>query len=141
MTFRLSKRDFAYYDTAVRAWSVRSGNFDLLAGGSSRDLPLKATVAVQATDIRYPKLTKTSMLKDFQDHPKGREFYGELLKATGMEIPSVEEGLSAETAAEKKKARMAVMAFLDEMIVNKIPAFSEGKFTDQRLDEILREVQ
>jgi beta-glucosidase len=141
VTFRLSKRDFAYYDTAVRAWSVRSGDFDILAGGSSRDLPLKATVAVQATDIRYPQLTRTSMLKDFQNHPKGRAFYGELLEATGMEIPSLDEGLSAEAVAEKRKARMAVMAFLDEMIVNKIPAFSEGRFTDQRLDEILREVQ
>jgi beta-glucosidase len=141
VTFRLSKRDFAYYDTAVRAWSVRSGNFDILAGGSSRNLPLKTTVAVQATDIRYPQLTRTSMLKDFQNHPKGRAFYGELLEATGMEIPSLDPGLSAEAVAEKKKARMAVMAFLDEMIVNKIPAFSEGRFTDQRLEEILREVQ
>jgi beta-glucosidase len=139
-TFRLSKCDFAYYDTAVHGWSVRSGDFDVLAGGSSRDLPLKATVTVEATNLRYPKLTKTSMLKDFQNHPKGREFYGELLEATGMKVPSVDEGLSAEAAAEKKKARMAVMAFLDEMIVNKIPAFSEGRFTDQRLEEILREV-
>ena len=141
VTFRLSKRDFAYYDSALRAWAVHSGKFDILAGGSSRDLPLKATVEMQATDLRYPKLTRTSMLKDFQNHPKGQAFYGELLDATGMKIPSVDEGLSAEAAAEKKKARMAVMAFLDEMIVNKIPAFSEGKFTDDRLDEILREVQ
>ena len=141
VTFRLSKRDFAYYDSALRAWSVHSGKFDILAGGSSRDLPLKATIEMQATDLRYPKLTRTSMLKDFQNHPKGRAFYGELLDATGMKIPSVDEGLSAEAAAEKKKARMAVMAFLDEMIVNKIPAFSEGRFTDDRLDKILREVQ
>jgi beta-glucosidase len=141
LTFRLSKRDFAYYDTGLRAWAVHSGKFDILVGGSSRDLPLKATVEVQATDIRYPKLTKTSMLKDFQNHPKGQAFYGELLEAIGMQIPSVEEGLSAEATAEKKKARMAVMAFLDEMIVNKIPAFSEGRFTDERLDQILREVE
>jgi beta-glucosidase len=141
VTFRLSKRDFAYYDSALRAWAVHSGKFDILAGGSSRDLPLKATVEMQATDLRYPKLTRTSMLKDFQNHPKGRAFYGELLDATGMKIPSVDEGLSAEAAAEKKKARMAMMAFLDEMIVNKIPAFSEGRFTEDRLDEILREVQ
>ena len=141
VTFRLSKRDFAYYDSALHGWSVQSGKFDILAGGSSRDLPLKATVEVQATDLRYSQLTRTSMLKDFQNHPKGRAFYGELLDATGMKIPSVDEGLSAEAAAEKKKARMAVMAFLDEMIVNKIPAFSEGRFTDDRLDEILREVQ
>jgi len=141
VTFRLSKRDFAYYDSALRAWTVHSGKFDILAGGSSRDLPLKATVEMQATDLRYPQLTRTSMLKDFQNHPKGGAFYEELLDAIGMKIPSVDEGLSAEAAAERKKTRMAVMAFLDEMIVNKIPAFSEGKFTDDRLDEILREVQ
>jgi beta-glucosidase len=141
LTFRLSKRDFAYYDTALRTWAVHSGKFDILVGGSSHDLPLKATVEVQATDIRYPKLTRTSMLKDFQNHPKGQAFYGELLEATGMQIPSLDAGVSAEAAAEKKKARMAVMAFLDEMIVNKIPAFSEGRFTDERLAQILREVE
>ena len=58
-----------------------------------------------------------------------------------MQIPSLDAGVSAEAAAEKKKARMAVMAFLDEMIVNKIPAFSEGRFTDERLAQILREVE
>ena len=139
--FALSKRDFAYYEPELHAWTVHSGKFDVLVGGSSRDLPLKATVEVEATDVRYPKLTSTSMLKDFQNHPKGRAFYSQLLEATGMKIPSVEEGLSIQEAAEKKKARMAVMAFLNEMIVNKIPAFSEGKFTDEQLAEILRQVE
>ncbi len=141
VTFTLSKRDFAYYNTDLHAWTIHSGKFDILVGGSSRDLPLKATIEVQATDIKHPKLTRTSMLKDFQNHPQGAAFYPQLLEATGMEIPTVEEGLSSEEAAEKKKARMAVMAFLNEMVVNKLPAFSEGKFSDGQLDEILRQVE
>ena len=141
VTFTLSKRDFAYYDSDLHDWAVHSGKFDILVGGSSRDLPLKATIEVQSTEAKHPKLTRTSMLKDFEKHPRGRAFYPRLLEATGMKIPTVEEGLSAEEAAEKKKARMAVMAFLNDMVVNKLPAFSEGKFTDEELTEILRQVE
>ena len=80
------------------------------------------------------------MLKDFQNHPKGQAFYGGLwTQLAWKSLPWTR--LSAEAAAGKRRRRMAVMAFLDEMIVNKIPAFSEGRFTDERLDEILREVQ
>ena len=141
VAFKLSRRDFAWYDTDLHSWSVRSGKFDVLVGGCSRNLPLSETIEVLATAIGYPKLTRTSMLKDFQNHPKGKAFYPELLEATGMAIPSVSDDLPPKEAAEKRKARMAVMAFLDEMIVNKLPAFSEGRFTDEKLDEILRQVQ
>ena len=36
---------------------------------------------------------------------------------------------------------MFVMAFLDEMLVKKLPAISEGRFTDEQLAEILQQVQ
>jgi beta-glucosidase len=141
VTFKLSKRDFAYYNTDLHAWAVHAGKFDILVGGSSRDLPLTETVEVEATEISYPKLSRTSMLKDFQNHPKGKTFYPQLLEATGMKIPSISDAKSPEELAEKKKARMAVTAFLDDMVVNKLPAFSEGRFTDDELTEILQQVQ
>ena len=142
VTFKLSKRDFAYYDTDLHDWNVRSGKFCVLVGGSSRDLPLKETIEVQTTtQIVYPKLTRNSMLKDFQNHPKGNAFYPQLLEASGMDIPSESDALSPEEAAEKRKLRMFVMAFLDEMLVKKLPAISEGRFTDEKLDEILQQVQ
>ena len=142
VTFKLSKRDFAYYDTDLHDWNVRSGKFCVLVGGSSRDLPLKETIEVQTTtQIVYPKLTRNSMLKDFQNHPKGNAFYPQLLEASGMDIPSESDALSPEEAAEKRKLRMFVMAFLDEMLVKKLPAISEGRFTDEQLDEILQQVQ
>ena len=142
VTFKLSKRDFAYYDTDLHDWNVRSGKFGILVGGSSRDLPLKETIEVQmTTQIVYPKLTRNSMLKDFQNHPKGNVFYPQLLEASGMDIPSESDALSPEEAAEKRKLRMFVMAFLDEMLVKKLPAISEGRFTDDQLDKILQQVQ
>jgi beta-glucosidase len=138
--FKLSERHFAYFDADLHDWNVRPGIFDILVGGSSRNLPLKETVEVQTTKIAYPALTRSSMLKDFQHHPRGKEFYPELLDASGVDVPPEVEGLSPEEAAEKRKARMAVMAFLDEMVVNKLPAFSQGKFTDDRLQQILQQV-
>ena len=37
----------------------------------------------------------------------------------------------------KRKADMAVKAFLDDMPVYKVCAFSEGRFPEARLEEIL----
>ncbi len=140
--FKLSKRDFAYYDTGLHDWNVRSGKFSVLVGGCSRDLPLEETIEVQATtQTVYPKLTRNSMLKDFQNHPKGNAFYPQLLEASGMDIPSESDAPSPEETAEKRKLRMFVLAFLDEMLVRKLPAFSQGKFTDEQLDRILQQVQ
>ena len=47
----------------------------------------------------------------------------------------------APEAAAKKKADTMISAFLDDMPVYKIHAFSEGRFTEQRLEEILSRVQ
>jgi beta-glucosidase len=49
--------------------------------------------------------------------------------------------LTPEEAAAKKKADMMISAFLDDMPVYKIHAFSEGRFTEQRLEEVLSRVQ
>ena len=100
----------------------------MLVGGCSRDLPLEETIEVQATtQIVYPKLTRTSMLKDFQNHPKGNAFYPQSLEASGMDIPSESDAPSPEETAEKRKLRMFVLAFLDEMLMRKLPAFSPSK--------------
>jgi beta-glucosidase len=144
ITFNLSKRDFAFYDTVLHDWNVSSGRFDISVGGSSRDLPLKATIEVQNTRIGYAKLTRTSMLKEFRDHPKGNAHYPRLLEAAGLDTSSKKEEaktLSVEEAAAKEKGEMAMRAFLDDMPANKLPAFSEGEFTLQELDEILRQVE
>ena len=105
VTFKLSKRDFAYYDTDLHDWNVRSGKFCVFVGRSSRDLPLKETIEVQATTQTVgPKLTRNSMLKDFKNHPKGKAFYPQLLEASGMDIPSESDAPSPEEAPEKEAA-------------------------------------
>jgi beta-glucosidase len=142
VSFRLQKRDFAYYDLSTHDWSVNPGKFDLLVGGSSRDLPLKQTIDVTVTQKRSRQLTRNSLLKELQNHPK---FYNEFVEAFGLENPDDppedDSNLTAEKAAAKKKADMAVKAFLDDMPLYKVCAFSEGRFSEERLEAILQQVQ
>src|SRR5580704_13097228 len=127
VSFQLMKRDFAYYDTVRHDWNVNPGKFEILVGSSSQDLPLRQTIEVELTKQDCAPLTRYSLLKEFENHPKGKAFYPQLAEAFGLGNPD--------------EADMAVRAFLDDMPVYKVCAFSEGKFTEQVLTEILKQVQ
>jgi beta-glucosidase len=76
---------------------------------------------------QYVQLNRYSLLKEFRDHPKGKNFHPQLAEAFGIGKPD--------------EADMAVRAFLDDMPVYKVCAFSEGKFSEQMLNEVLNQVQ
>jgi beta-glucosidase len=127
VSFNLTKRDFAYYDASRHDWIVNPGKFDILVGSSSQDLPLGQTIEVEPTKQDYLALTRYSLLKEFKNHPNGKAFYPQLVEAFGLGNPD--------------EADMAVRAFLDDMPVYKVCAFSEGKFAEERLEDILRQVR
>ena len=127
VSFRLTRRDFAYYDTFRHDWVINPGKFEILVGSSSRDLPLRETITLEVTQQDCAPLSRYSLLKDFEKHPKGKAFYPQLAEAFGLGKPD--------------EADMAGRAFLDDMPVYKVCAFSEGKFTEQMLNEILKQVQ
>ncbi len=137
-TFTLGRRDFAHYDAEAHAWVVNSGGFDICVGGSSRSLPLHVKLDVVG---RRPakRLTRQSLVQDFKGMPA---LYAELVRAAGLgpllEAEPSTEGLSAEQAKAARKARVAGLAFVNEMPINKVPAFSHGKLSEARLDEMLK---
>jgi beta-glucosidase len=124
VSFRLEKRDFAYYDVLRHDWVVTPGNFDILVGSSSQDLRLRQTVEVEATKQDCVAPTRDSLLKEFRNHPKGKAFHPQLVEAFGMGKPD--------------EADVAVRAFLDDMPVYKVCAFSEARFTEEMLEDILK---
>jgi beta-glucosidase len=125
--FELDRCAFAYYDASTHGWAVNTGEFDLFVGGSCQDLPLKQTVEVRAAQSGCSMLTRNSLLKEFKRHPKGEAFYPQLAEAFGLGNPD--------------EVDMMVRAFLDDMPLYKIHAFSEGRFTEQRLEDILKQVR
>lgn len=49
VSFRLSYRDFSYYNVKQHNWYVESGRFNIMAGNSSRNLPLTGTIDVASS--------------------------------------------------------------------------------------------
>jgi beta-glucosidase len=143
VSFTLKQRDFAYYNTALHRWSVNPGRFDILVGGSSRHLPLRKHVLVETAQAAIPTLTRNSMVKEFKNHPKGEAFYSRLTKVImgeAFEEPGSVKRTPQEERA-RKKAEMSTMVFVNDMPVYKLIAFSEGRFTEQMLNDILAQVQ
>ena len=136
--FELGRRAFAFYDAAVGDWAVNPGLFELRVGPSAGDLPLRRVVEAKAR-VRHAPLTRRSMVQDFKARP---EIYAELFAALGfadlLEPLAAPSGAGDEQVAALRKARMSTLAFANEMMVHKVPAFSHGRFSDARLDEILR---
>ncbi len=61
VSFTLSKRAFAYYNTEIRDWHVQTGEFEIFIGKNSRELPLSVKINVTSTDenVVVPDLKAT----------------------------------------------------------------------------------
>jgi beta-glucosidase len=126
VSFRLKERDFAYYDVTRHRWVVNPGNFEILVSASSQDVRLRQTIEVHTREMDCLPLTRDSLLKEFKNHAKGKAFYSELVARLGLGDPD--------------EVDIAVRAFLEDMPIYKVCAFSEGRLTEERLSEILAKV-
>jgi len=50
VTLTIDPRELSYWDSGAQAFSVQDGNYNILVGGSSADLPLEAHYTVTKTD-------------------------------------------------------------------------------------------
>lgn len=133
VNFKLTSRDFAYYNAKSHDWVVKSGKFDVLVGSSSRNLPLKQTIDIQSTKPAKVVLTRESLFKEFKKAPNSEAIYAQIVQSfTGATK-------KAETEDEKKAASF-LEAMLADMPINKFLLLSGGKFTEESLDAILKAV-
>nr|WP_315190995.1 glycoside hydrolase family 3 C-terminal domain-containing protein [uncultured Flavobacterium sp.] len=133
VSFKLTSRDFAYYNAKSHDWVVKSGKFDVLVGSSSRNLPLKQTIDIQSTRSAKVVLTRESLFKEFKKAPNSEAIYAQIVQSfTGATK-------KAETEDEKKAAAF-LEAMLADMPINKFLLLSGGKFTEENLDAILKAV-
>jgi beta-glucosidase len=141
LRFTLGRRDFATYDARAKAWRVNPGTFDVRVGGSSRDLPLQCAIDVQSRQETKP-LTRQSVVREVKGLADGEACYAELVRALGfgelLDPAEQTEDMTPDQIVAQQKARTMAFAFVDEMPLNKVPAFSLGCITEARLDEIIR---
>jgi beta-glucosidase len=72
VSIELDQRAFAFWSMQRRDWVVEAGDFLIGVGPHSRDLPLGATVTVDAPSIAAP-LTRDSTLQEWMGDPIGRK--------------------------------------------------------------------
>jgi beta-glucosidase len=71
VSIELDQRAFAYWSIRHRDWVVEAGDFVIGVGPHSRDLPLTATVTVEAPSLAAP-LDRDSTLQEWMSDPIGR---------------------------------------------------------------------
>lgn len=68
----LNQRAFSYWSDLRHEWVVEGGEFEILAGPHSRDLPLSDTISVDAPSVAAP-LNEDSSLEEWLADPIGRQ--------------------------------------------------------------------
>ncbi|WP_069999524.1 beta-glucosidase [Cellulosilyticum sp. I15G10I2] len=129
VSFVLSKRAFAYYNTAIKDWHIESGDFEILAGSSSQDIRLKATVYVESTTPLKKLYTRNSTLGDLMLHPKGKKTAEELLNLMLGDKHNSSESLGTD---------MAVM--MSDFVLRGMINFSGGAFSESMMNDLLAEL-
>ena len=71
VTFTLDREAFWYFDTVKNAWSTESGEFEILVGGSSRDVCEKRSVILEPAP-RGSRFHTGLTVKMLLDHPESR---------------------------------------------------------------------
>ncbi|MFI5843967.1 glycoside hydrolase family 3 C-terminal domain-containing protein [Catenuloplanes sp. NPDC051500] len=71
VSIELDQRAFAFWSARHGAWAVEAGDFVIEAGSSSRDLPLRTTIAVEAPRLAAA-LDRDSTLHEWMSDPDGR---------------------------------------------------------------------
>ena len=138
--FKLGFRDFAYYDTEISDWKVETGKFDIMVGGSSDNLPLQKTVEVISTNTKYPPLTRNSLLRDFRNNPKGKAIYNKIINGM-VNVMMGGNASAAKNDAARKQAVQMIRGYIDAMPISKLVTMSNGRFTEQMLNQMLQSVK
>lgn len=129
VSFELDKRAFAYYNTELGDWHVESGEFELLIGRSSRDIVLRTTVEVVSTVTLPVTYTRNTLMGDLFGDPDKMKIATDLMAATGLADLSAGAG-----DAVGEEMMMAMMKY---MPLRGAVGFSQGKFTEEMLQQLL----
>jgi beta-glucosidase len=71
--FEINKRDFSFYSPERGGWVAEEGEYEIMAGASSRDIRLSEKITLQPADRMREGLDAESFLRDWIEDPQGRE--------------------------------------------------------------------
>jgi beta-glucosidase len=139
VSFTLSNRDFAFFSAKYNQWMSESGDFSIMVGNSSQNLPLQQTVTL--TVMKPPKkhFSRYSLVKELKAHPVGKRIIGKMIQSLNATFPSKD---APEELTETEKVNAMKIALLRESLINDLPInklvpFSKGRLSMAELDKII----
>ncbi len=112
--FTLGRRAFAFYDEQIHGWRVETGEFEILAGGSSADTPLKTTVTIHSIHREKTVFTRNSTIGEVLADPLGAQIIRRV--AVDRNHFSVEALPDFVLQMPLRSIRMQIPEFNDEQI-------------------------
>ncbi|MGL4606508.1 MAG: beta-glucosidase family protein [Eubacteriaceae bacterium] len=122
--FKLSIKDFEYFNPTTKKWEVEEGRHEIYVGSSSKELPITYTVFLK-TDIKK-ELSEYSYIEDFQKSPRGK-----------IIIKILIEGMQAITGNQIDPNDHFFVTLLHGSPLRKLIEFSRGLFTEESIQKIL----
>ncbi|MDO4305189.1 MAG: glycoside hydrolase family 3 C-terminal domain-containing protein [Eubacteriales bacterium] len=131
VTFVLGKRAFAYWNTELHDWHVESGEFEILAGKSSRDIPCRESIFVKSTQTLPCTYTPDSTMGDIMSDPDLAEFVAGMMKNMASAGGAMGAHQNQEQSESQKEAVSAQMyaSMAKYMPLRKLVGLSGGALT------------
>ncbi len=136
VTFTLSRRAFAYWNTRIHDWHVETGMFGIQIGKNSRSIVLSADVNVVSTVALPDKVTMNSIFADLMTNPEYAEMLKPLIETFKAGLGTPGEG-AAEDAANPVTDNMlqALIAFTP---LRSLMSFSNGQIKYEDLVSLVK---
>ena len=139
VSFTLDRRSFAYWNEQIHDWHVETGVFTVEAGGSSRDLPLKAEVTVESTVDLPRRYTMDSIFMDIMADPKAAPVMKDYMKMT-MEIFGHEDETAGTEAAKEAISEDMTLAMMKYMPLRGAMSFGGGADSSKTMEDLLNKL-
>ncbi|MDD5864338.1 MAG: glycoside hydrolase family 3 C-terminal domain-containing protein [Firmicutes bacterium] len=138
VTFTLCKRAFAYWNTQIHDWHVKTGEFTIEVGQSSRDIDVSATVKVTSTVKIKQHYTMDSIFMDIMSDPAAVQVMAPLLE--GIRKTLVPDSAEGTDAAKEAVSDEMGMAMLQYMPLRGALSFGGGIVTQEMMDGLLNQL-
>ena len=129
--FELTQRDFSYYDGRREIWIAESGDFEIIAASSSRDLRLTSKVTLRSTQVVPLMFNEYTFFSEFWSHEETKKLLIELMpKWISGWVP---KGKSLEEAQ--------VMDFFADHPIIKFPYITNGEITEKQVKDLIEKTK
>ena len=136
VTFELSKRAFAYWNTQIHDWHVETGEFELLIGGSSKNITCFETITVEST-VKLPvTYTMDSTIGDLMEDENAKQYIGELMKGSLFASGDLEQ----ETEEEGALSKEMMLAMIKYLPIRGTLSFGDGSVSRDDLLNIIEKI-